>query len=244
VNKVSSPVYRRIILKLSGDILKGDESSGIDFQVVARIAGEIAQVHCDGVEVGVVIGGGNLFRGAAMEKVGVDRVTADNMGMLSTVINALAIQNAIETVGIETRVMTAIRITELAEPFVHRRAIRHLEKRRIVIFAAGTGNPFFTTDTAAALRASQIRADVILKGTKVDGVYNQDPVLFPDAVKYSELDYMEVVRKGLRVMDLTAITFCRDYKIPIQVFDLLQAGNLRRAVHGEPIGTILRELKS
>ena len=241
---MSSPVYRRIILKLSGDILKGDESSGIDFQVVARIAGEIAQVHCDGVEVGVVIGGGNLFRGAAMEKVGVDRVTADNMGMLSTVINALAIQNAIETVGIETRVMTAIRITELAEPFVHRRAIRHLEKRRIVIFAAGTGNPFFTTDTAAALRASQIRADVILKGTKVDGVYNQDPVLFPDAVKYSELDYMEVVRKGLRVMDLTAITFCRDYKIPIQVFDLLQAGNLRRAVHGEPIGTILRELKS
>lgn len=241
---MSAPVYRRIILKLSGDILKGEEPSGIDFQVVARIAGEISQVHCDGVEVGVVIGGGNLFRGAMMEKVGVDRVTADNMGMLSTVVNALAVQNAIEATGIETRVMTAIRITELAEPFVHRRAIRHLEKRRIVIFAAGTGNPFFTTDTAAALRASQIRADVILKGTKVDGVYDLDPVLHPEAVKYTELDYMEVVRKGLRVMDLTAITFSRDYKIPILVFDLLKPGNLRKVVHGEPIGTILRELKS
>jgi len=234
-------VYQRIVLKLSGDILKGGESSGIDFQVVARIAGEIAEVHNDGVEVGVVIGGGNLFRGAGMEMLGYDRVIADNMGMLSTVINALAVQNAIENCGVETRVMTAIRITDLAEPFVHRRAVRHLEKRRVVIFAAGTGNPFFTTDTAAALRASQIRANVILKGTKVDGVYDSDPLKNPAAEKFTELDFMEVVRRGLKVKDLTAITFCRDYHIPILVFDLLKPGNLRRVVCGEPIGTILRE---
>lgn len=237
-------LYHRVILKLSGDILKGKEPSGIDFQVVARIAGEIAEVHKEGLEIGVVIGGGNLFRGASIEKVGYNRITADNMGMLSTVVNALAVQNALENAGVETRVMTAIRITELAEPFVYRRAIRHLEKRRIVIFAAGTGNPFFTTDTAAALRASQIGAEVILKGTKVDGVYDQDPVLFPNATKFLELDFMEVVRKGLRVMDLTAITFCRDYKIPILVFDLLGPGNLRRVVHGEPIGTSIKEFNS
>ncbi|HHE46438.1 MAG TPA: UMP kinase, partial [Bacteroidetes bacterium] len=211
---MTTPAYRRIVLKLSGDILKGGAEGGINFEIVERIAREIASTSGRGVETAVVVGGGNLIRGAEAARAGLDRITADNMGMLSTVINAMAMQNALEILGIETRVMSAITITELVEPFIRRRAIRHLEKGRVVIFAAGTGNPFFTTDTAAALRAGQIEAEIILKGTKVDGVYDNDPELVKDAVKFDEVDFMEVIRRGLKVMDLTAITFCRDYNIP------------------------------
>jgi len=240
---VTSSVYRRIILKLSGDILKGDSDSGIDFDTVRRITSEIAETHKEGIDVAVVVGGGNLIRGAEAAKSGLDRITADNMGMLSTVINAMALQNALEILNVETRIMSAINIAELVEPFIRRRAIRHLEKGRVVIFAAGTGNPFFTTDTAAALRAEQIDADIILKGTKVDGVYDDDPQLSKDAVKYDMVDFMEVIRRGLRVMDLTAITFCRDYNIPILVFNIMEPGNLNRIISGQTIGTLVKELE-
>ncbi len=203
---------------------------------------EIAEVHNLGIEIGIVIGGGNLFRGAEVAKFGYDRVIADSMGMLSTIINALAVQNAIENLGIDSRVMTAVRVVEFAEPFIQRRAIRHLEKGRVVIFAGGTGNPMFSTDSAAALRASQVNAEIILKGTKVDGVYDKDPIQYPDAVKYKQLDYMEAIQRRLAVMDLTAFTFCRDFHLPIIVFDLNSPGNLRRVVEGEPIGTIIKEI--
>lgn len=236
--------FHRIMLKLSGDILKGDNPGGIDFRVVDRIAGEIIETHSEGYEIGVVIGGGNFFRGADIEKAGYERVTADNMGMLSTVINALALQNAIESRGLETRVMTAIPIVDLAEPFISRRAVRHLEKGRVVLFAAGTGNPFFTTDTAAALRASQIGADVILKGTKVDGVYDRDPAVHKGAVKLDKVDYMDVIKRNLKVMDMTAITFCMDNSIPIIVFNLLKAGNLLKTICGDSEGTLIKEFKS
>ena len=235
--------YRRIVLKLSGDILKGSAEGGIDFNVVARIAGEIGETNNRGVEVAVVVGGGNLIRGAEAEKAGIDRITADNMGMLTTVINAMALQNALEKLNVQTRVMSAINITELVEPFIRRRAIRHLEKKRVVIFAAGTGNPFFTTDTAAALRAEQIGADIILKGTKVDGVYDSDPKLYANAVKYDEVDFMAIIKQGLRIMDLTAITFCRDYNIPVLVFNILEHGNLSRIISGHSIGTLVKEIK-
>ena len=235
--------YRRIVLKLSGDILKGSNDSGIDFGVLDRIAGEIVSTHEDGLEMTIVVGGGNLIRGSEATKNGLDRITADNMGMLSTVINAMALQSAIENQGVETRVMSAIAISELVEPFVLRRAIRHIEKGRVVIFAAGTGNPFFTTDTAAALRASQISAEIILKGTKVDGVYDSDPKINPEAIMFKEVDFMEVVKRSLKVMDLTAITFCRDSKIPILVFNIMQAGNFPRVVGGQNIGTIVREIE-
>jgi len=240
---VTSPVYSRIILKLSGDILKGDSDSGIDFDTVGRITSEIAETHKKGIDVAVVVGGGNLVRGAEAAKSGLNRITADNMGMLSTVINAMALQSALEILNVETRVMSAINIAELVEPFIRRRAIRHLEKDRVVIFAAGTGNPFFTTDTAAALRAEQIDADIILKGTKVDGVYDDDPQLSKDAVKYDVVDFMEVIRRGLRVMDLTAITFCRDYNIPILVFNIMEPGNLNKVISGQIIGTLVKELE-
>lgn len=239
---MSSPhAYKRVLLKLSGDILKGSESSGIDFKVVARIAGEIKEVVEEGLELGIVIGGGNLFRGAEAEKAGYDRITADNMGMLSTVINAMALQCTLEQVNVETRAMSAVQINELVEPFIPRRAIRHLMKGRVVIFAAGTGNPLFTTDTAAALRASQIGAEVIMKGTKVDGIFDRDPKIYRDAVKFDNLTYMEIIKRGLRVMDLTAITFCRDYNIPISVFNILGHGNFRDIVCGKPIGTKVTE---
>lgn len=240
---MTSPVYSRIILKLSGDILKGDSDSGIDFDTVGRITSEIAETHKKGIDVAVVVGGGNLVRGAEAAKSGLNRITADNMGMLSTVINAMALQSALEILNVETRVMSAINIAELVEPFIRRRAIRHLEKDRVVIFAAGTGNPFFTTDTAAALRAEQIDADIILKGTKVDGVYDDDPQLSKDAVKYDVVDFMEVIRRGLRVMDLTAITFCRDYNIPILVFNIMEPGNLNKVISGQIIGTLVKELE-
>ncbi|MDP8240820.1 MAG: UMP kinase [Candidatus Hatepunaea meridiana] len=236
-------VYHRIILKLSGDILKGKKEGGIDFSVVDRITGEIASAHKDGLEVGIVVGGGNLIRGSEAIKTGFDRITADNMGMLSTVINAMALQNALEKLDTETRIMSAISISEVVEPFIRRRAIRHIEKGRVLIFAAGTGNPLFTTDTAAALRATQIKAEIILKGTKVDGVYNNDPVTNANATMFDEIDYMEVLKHDLRVMDLTAITFCRDNKIPIRVFNILKPGNFRRVIEGHTLGTFVKGIQ-
>lgn len=229
------------MLKLSGDILKGVNPNGIDFDFVGYIVREILTLHSQDVEVAIVVGGGNLFRGSEAVKSGYDRIIADNMGMLSTVINALAIQNSLENHGVATRVMSAIGIQELVEPFIRRRAIRHLEKGRVVIFAAGTGNPLFTTDTAASLRASQISAQVILKGTKVDGIYDRDPEIYQDATMFDRIDYMEVIKRGIRVMDLTAIAFCQDYNIPIHVFNITVKGNLWQAVCGDKIGTLVTE---
>ena len=218
----------------------GDAPYGIDPAVTSQVAKEIAEVRADGVEVSVVIGGGNLFRGLAASAKGMDRATADYMGMLATVINALALQDACEHAGVPTRVLTAIEMRQIAEPFIRRRAVRHLEKGRVVVFAAGTGNPYFTTDTAAALRAMEMRADVILKGTKVDGVYTADPMLDAAATKYDSISYLQVLEKRLKVMDATAISLCMDNKLPIVVFNLRTAGNLRRVIMGEPVGTIVR----
>jgi len=235
-----APSFRRVLLKLSGEALMGDAPFGIDPAVTSQVAKEIAEVLADGVEIGVVIGGGNLFRGLAASARGMDRATADYMGMLATVINALALQDACEHAGVPTRVLTAIEMRQVAEPFIRRRAVRHLEKGRVVVFAAGTGNPYFTTDTAAALRAMEMRADVILKGTKVDGIYTADPVLDPSATRYDTISYLQVLEKGLKVMDATAISLCMDNKLPIVVFDLRKAGNLRRVIMGEPVGTTVR----
>jgi uridylate kinase len=232
-----TPVYKRALLKLSGEALMGDEAFGIDPAVASRIAQDIGEIQSLGVETAIVIGGGNIFRGIAASARGMDRATADYMGMLATVINALALQDALEQKGVMTRVVTAIEMREVAEPFIRRRAIRHLEKGRVVIFAAGTGSPYFTTDTAAALRAMEIRADVILKGTKVDGVYTADPLVDPHATKYDAISYLQVLERQLKVMDATAISLCMDNKLPIVVFNLRQPGNLRRVVLGEPIGT-------
>jgi uridylate kinase len=231
------PVYKRILLKLSGEALMGDTKLGIDPGTVDQISREVAEVFNLGVQIGIIIGGGNIFRGLSASARGMDRVTADYMGMLATVINSLALQDYIERCNIETRVMTAIKMEELAEPFIRRQAITHLQYGKIVIFGAGTGNPYFTTDTAAALRAIEIEADVILKGTKVDGVYDKDPVTHPDAVKYDSLTYMDVVKKRLQVMDTTAVTLCMENNLPILVFNLRQSGNLKRVILGEPIGT-------
>jgi uridylate kinase len=233
------PAYRRILLKLSGEALMGSQPFGIDAAVVSRIADEVKEVHELSVEVAIVVGGGNIIRGVAASHRGVDRVIADYMGMLGTVINALALQDALEKVGVDTRVQTAIDIREVAEPFILRRAIRHLEKRRVVIFAAGTGNPFFTTDSAAALRANEIRADILLKGTGVEGIYSADPRQFPDAMLLPEVSYQEILEKDLRVMDTAAISLCRDNGIPISVFKLMVPGNLRRVVDGEAVGSIV-----
>lgn len=235
------PIYRRIILKLSGDILRGGESIGIDFDYLGKIADEIAIASRAGVQIGIVVGGGNLIRGSHAVKMGYSRIIADNMGMLSTVINAMALQDAFEQRDIPTRVMSAIQIMELVEPFIRRRAIRHLEKGRIVIFAAGTGNPFFTTDTAAALRASQIGAEAILKGTKVEGVYDRDPKLDDKAIMFDTVNYMEILQRELKVMDLTAITFSKDFNIPIHVFNILEPGYFWRIICGESLGTVVRE---
>src|SRR5687767_6439059 len=215
----------------------GDAPYGIDPAVTSQIAKEISEIKADGVEIGVVIGGGNLFRGLAASAKGMDRSTADHMGMLATVINALALQDACEHAGVPTRVLTAIEMRQVAEPFIRRRAVRHLEKGRVVVFAAGTGNPYFTTDTAAALRAMEMRADVILKGTKVDGIYTADPMLDPTATKFSQISYLKVLEQGLKVMDATAISLCMDNKLPIVVFNLRTPGNLRRVIMGEPVGT-------
>jgi uridylate kinase len=231
------PRYHRVLLKLSGEALMGDEAFGIDPATATQIAREVGEIQTLGVQTGVVIGGGNLFRGLAASARGMDRATADYMGMLATVINALALQDALEQINVTTRVVTAVEMRAVAEPFIRRRAIRHLEKGRVVIFAAGTGNPYFTTDTAAALRAMEMRAEVILKGTKVDGIYSADPMLDASAERYETISYLQVIERSLKVMDSTAVTLCMDNKLPIVVFNLRQSGNLRRVIMGEPVGT-------
>jgi len=232
------PGYQRILLKLSGESLAGGASFGIDADKVQELAREVADVAASGVQVGVVVGGGNIFRGVAAAKK-IDRVTADHMGMLATVINSLAFSDALEHLGIQTRVMSAIEMRQVAEPYIRRRAIRHLEKGRIVIFAAGTSNPYFSTDTAATLRALEIRANIIAKATRVDGVYDKDPLKFSDAVKFPEITFLDVLAKNLGVMDATAVAMCRDNKLPIIVFNLNITGNIMRMSMGEPIGTVI-----
>jgi uridylate kinase len=234
------PKYRRILLKLSGEALAGNQGYGIDPEVIGSIAGEVKEVVELGVEVALVIGGGNIFRGVAAASRGMDRASADYMGMLATVMNSLALQDALEQAGVVTRVLSAIEMREVAEPYIRRRAVRHLEKGRVVIFGAGTGNPYFTTDTAASLRAMEINADIILKATKVDGIYSADPTKDKDAVKFSSLTYLDVLKKGLRVMDATATSLCMDNDLPIMVFNLTLHGNIKRAVMGESIGTIVK----
>ncbi|HEX9655209.1 MAG TPA: UMP kinase [bacterium] len=232
-----SPPYKRILLKLSGEALMGQQGYGIDPEMVANIALEIKEVVNSGVEIGLVIGGGNIFRGLSASARGMDRVSADYMGMLATVINSLALQDYLERNDVYTRVLTAIKMEQIAEPFIRRRAIRHLEKGRIVIFAGGTGNPYFTTDTAAALRAIEIEADVIMKGTKVDGVYDSDPSVNHNAKRFDQLSYLDVVKRRLKVMDSTAVTLCMENKLPIIVFNLTKNGYLQRIVQGESLGT-------
>jgi uridylate kinase len=236
----NAPCYKRILLKLSGEALAGQQGYGIDPDVIAGIAAEIRDVIDLGVQVAVVIGGGNIFRGVAAASKGMDRASADYMGMLATVMNSLALQDALEKVGVVTRVQSAIEMQEIAEPYIRRRAVRHLEKGRVVIFGAGTGNPYFTTDTAASLRAMEINADVILKATKVDGVYTADPAKDKDAVKYASLTYLDVLKMGLQVMDATATSLCMDNNLPIVVFDLTSRGNIQKVVLGEAIGTIVK----
>jgi uridylate kinase len=236
---VDQPAYKRVLLKLSGEALMGRRSSGIDPEVVDAVAVEIREVVALSVQLGIVIGGGNIIRGMAASAEGMERTSADYMGMLATVINSLALQSALERRGVTTRIQTAIEMKEVAEPFVRRRAIRHLEKGRVVIFAAGTGNPYFTTDTAATLRAVEINADIILKATKVDGVYDRDPVRYADAIMYDKISYTEVLNKNLKVMDATAISLCRDNGIFLNVFNLQKSGNIRRVICGEKVGTIV-----
>lgn len=233
------PGYKRILLKLSGEALAGTATFGIDADRVRALAREVADVAAAGIQVGVVVGGGNIFRGVAAAARNMDRVTGDHMGMLATVINSLALSDALEQMGIPTRVMSAIEMHQVAEPYIRRRAIRHLEKGRIVIFAAGTSNPYFSTDTAATLRALEIKADVIAKATRVDGVYDKDPLKFPDAVKFDEISYLEVLSRALGVMDATSIAMCRDNKLPIIVFNLNTIGNIMRMSMGETIGTVI-----
>jgi len=235
------PRFKRILLKLSGEILAGSKGYGIDEDVLNTLAAEIADVRKAGVEVGVVLGGGNIFRGLAAASRGMDRVAADYMGMLATVINSLALQHALEKQKLFTRVLSAIDMQKVAEPFIRRRAMRHLEKGRVVIFGAGTGNPYFTTDTAAALRAIEIGADVILKGTRVDGIYDKDPEKNADASRYRVITYLDVLNQGLKVMDSTAVSLCMDNKLPIVVFDIGEPGNLMRVVEGDPVGTLVGE---
>ena len=234
------PRYKTILLKLSGEALAGDNGYGIDPKIIGGIAEEIKEVIDLGVQVSLVIGGGNIFRGLAASAAGMDRSSADYMGMLATVMNSLAMQDALEKVGVKTRVQSAIEMREIAEPYIRRRAVRHLEKGRVVIFAAGTGNPYFTTDTAASLRAMEIGAEIILKATKVDGVFDADPALVADAVKFSSLSYLDVLKKGLQIMDSTATSLCMDNHLPILVFNLTKKGNIKKVVLGEDIGTIVR----
>ncbi|MEJ7557164.1 MAG: UMP kinase [Pedobacter sp.] len=232
--------YKRILLKLSGESLMGDKQYGIDNEMVRKYAEDIKAVHDKGLEIAIVIGGGNIFRGLSAEKSGMDRAQADYMGMLATVINSMALQDALEKVGLKTRLLTAIKMEQICEPFIRRRAVRHLEKGRIVIFGAGTGNPYFTTDSAAALRAIEIKADVVLKGTRVDGIYTADPEKDPLATKYSEISFKEVYSKSLNVMDMTAFTLCEENKLPIIVFDMNKSGNFMKIANGEAIGTLVR----
>jgi uridylate kinase len=232
--------YKRILLKLSGEALMGDEGYGIDPKVMKHIALQVKGVKDLGVTVAIVVGGGNIYRGIRAEEQGLDRATGDYMGMIATVMNAVALQDCLETLGLDTRVQTAIQMAQVAEPYIRRRAIRHLEKGRVVIFAGGTGNPYFTTDTTAALRAMEIGAEVILKATKVDGVYDKDPERFSDASFFSEITYLEVLNRNLRVMDATAISLCMENKLPIIVFNLKEQGNMKRVVMGERVGTVVR----
>lgn len=236
---MSTPAYQRILLKLSGEALAAGQGFGVDSNRVHEIAAEIADVHKLNVQIAIVVGGGNFFRGVAEQAKEMDRVAADQMGMLATVINALALQDALEKQGVLTRVMSAIEMHEVAEPFIRRRAIRHLEKGRVVVFAAGTGNPYFSTDTAASLRAMEIHADAILKATKVDGIYTADPMKDKDATKFEKITYLDILKLGLKVMDATAIAMCQENKLPIVVFDLNQHGNIQRVVMGENVGSLV-----
>ena len=234
-----TPKYKRILLKLSGEILAGEEKFGISSKVIKNLVQEVVSVHQLGVQIGLVIGGGNIFRGIQSDGQGIDRASGDYMGMLATCINALALQDVMEQQGVYTRVMSAINMPEVAEQYIRRRAIRHLEKNRVIIFSAGTGNPYFTTDTAASLRAMEMNAEILLKGTKVDAVYDKDPKKFPDAKPYKSLSFMQALQDQLKVMDATAISLCMDNKLPIKVFDVLTPGNLKRIVTGEDIGTLV-----
>lgn len=231
--------YKRVLLKMSGEALMGDQAFGLNPEVVSRIAAEVKELSSAGIEVAIVVGGGNLFRGAQLAALGMERVTGDNMGMLATVMNALAMQDAMEQINVEVRVMSALRIDQVCERFIRRRAIRHLEKKRVVICAAGTGNPFFTTDSAASLRAIELEVDAMLKATKVDGVYSKDPKRHDDAVKYEHLSYQQVLTDGLQVMDATSIVMCRDNDMPLLVFDMTKPGEIVRAVYGDDVGTVV-----
>jgi uridylate kinase len=240
MSDMTRSAYQRVLLKISGEVLAGDQGYGIDPQVLDSLAEEIGELHKLEVELAIVIGGGNIFRGIAASSKGMERASADYMGMLATLINALALQNALEKKNIYTRVQSAIEMRQLAESYIRRRAIRHLEKKRVVIFAAGTGNPYFSTDTAAALRAMEIGAQVILKGTKVDGVFDKDPLKYPAAKKFEQLTFFEVIEKGLKVMDATAVTLCMDHDLPIMVFNIKEKGNIKRILCGEHIGTAVK----
>jgi uridylate kinase len=236
----SAPAFRRVLLKLSGEALMGEREYGIDPGVTQALAKEVAGIRSEGVDVAVVVGGGNFYRGlAAAAESGMDRATADYAGMLATLLNALALQDALEREGADTRVLSALEVSEVAEPYIRRRAIRHLEKGRVVVFGAGTGNPYFSTDTAAALRAMEIKADVILKATKVDGIFDADPMVKPDAIRFDRISYLQVLEQGLKVMDATAISLCMDNRLPIVVFNLRTPGNIRRAISGEAIGSLV-----
>jgi len=239
-----TPRYRRVLLKLSGEALMGEQDFGIEARVVQQYATDILEVHSLGVEIGIVIGGGNIYRGVSNSTDGIDKVTGDHMGMLATLINALALQSALEREGLSTRLMSAIRMDVICEPFIRRRAVRHLEKGRVVIFGAGTGNPYFTTDTAAALRAVEIEANAIVKGTRVDGVYDSDPERNPSAFRFRQISYLDVLKKDLKVMDMTAVTLCKENKLPILVFNMNTRGNFRRLILGEEVGTTVLELSS
>jgi uridylate kinase len=234
-----TPIFKRILLKISGEALAAQQGFGVDTNRIHEVAAELADVHSLGIQIAIVVGGGNFFRGVADQAKDMDRVSADHMGMLATVINALALQDALEKQNVYTRVMSAIEMNQVAEPFIRRRAMRHLEKGRVVIFAGGTGNPYFSTDTAASLRAMEIKADVIMKATKVDGIYDADPMKVADATKFEHITYMDVLRKGLKVMDSTAISLCKDNNLPIVIFNLNQHGNIRKVVLGEKIGSLV-----
>ena len=238
---MNDPIYSRILLKLSGEILAGEKGFGIDLEKANLLAQEVKSIHTLGVGIGLIIGAGNIIRGVQAANHGMERVTGDYLGMLATIINAVSLQDALEQEGCETRTLSAINITQIAEPYIRRRAIRHLEKGRIVIVAGGTGNPFFTTDSAAALRAKELNAEIVIKGTKVDGVYNEDPNIKSTAIKYEDISYDKVLTDNLKVMDLTAITLCKENNIPIQVFDILKLGNLKQLILGAKIGTLVSE---